>query len=65
LPGNARQKKTRHGKVCDLTVTHHTELTKFFLNMIWWLESRETRVDSWRSFNGSKKKKKTKVAILG
>jgi DnaJ family protein C protein 8 len=30
-----------------------------------WEESRETRVDSWRSFNGSKKKKKTKVAILG
>jgi len=30
-----------------------------------WEESRETRVDSWRSFSGSKKKKKTKVAILG
>ncbi|KAN0092960.1 hypothetical protein V8E55_003744 [Tylopilus felleus] len=31
-----------------------------------WEESRESRVDSWRSFNSSsKKKKKTKVAILG
>jgi DnaJ family protein C protein 8 len=31
-----------------------------------WEESRETRVDSWRSFsNGAKKKKKSKVAILG
>ncbi|KAG9314989.1 hypothetical protein JVU11DRAFT_4098 [Chiua virens] len=31
-----------------------------------WEESRETRVDSWRSFSStSKKKKKAKVAILG
>ncbi|KAL4064414.1 DnaJ-domain-containing protein [Scleroderma citrinum] len=31
-----------------------------------WEESREQRVDSWRSFtNNSKKKKKQKVAILG
>ncbi|KAH7884452.1 DnaJ domain-containing protein [Phlebopus sp. FC_14] len=31
-----------------------------------WEETRETRVDSWRSFsNNSKKKKKAKVAILG
>ncbi|KAG2147541.1 DnaJ-domain-containing protein [Suillus clintonianus] len=31
-----------------------------------WEESRETRVDSWRSFNNSsKKKKKTKAQILG
>lgn len=31
------------------------------------LENREQRVDSWRSFAGkdSRKKKKTKVAILG
>ncbi|KAG8213303.1 chaperone regulator [Butyriboletus roseoflavus] len=30
-----------------------------------WEESRETRVDSWRTFSNSKKKKKTKVALLG
>ncbi|KAF9223775.1 DnaJ-domain-containing protein [Gyrodon lividus] len=31
-----------------------------------WEETRESRVDSWRSFsNTSKKKKKTKIAILG
>ncbi|KAG1887005.1 DnaJ-domain-containing protein [Suillus subluteus] len=31
-----------------------------------WEESRETRVDSWRSFNNTaKKKKKTKAQILG
>ncbi|KIJ66992.1 hypothetical protein HYDPIDRAFT_108971 [Hydnomerulius pinastri MD-312] len=31
-----------------------------------WEETRETRVDSWRTFsNGGKKKKKAKVAILG
>ncbi|KIJ13457.1 hypothetical protein PAXINDRAFT_100703 [Paxillus involutus ATCC 200175] len=31
-----------------------------------WEETRESRVDSWRSFNNtSKKKKKSKIAILG
>lgn len=31
-----------------------------------WEETREQRVDSWRSFNnGAKKKKKQKIAILG
>lgn len=31
-----------------------------------WEETREQRVDSWRSFaNGAKKKKKQKTAILG
>jgi DnaJ family protein C protein 8 len=28
-------------------------------------ETRETRVDSWRSFNNTKKKKKAKTQILG
>ncbi|KAI0787670.1 DnaJ-domain-containing protein [Fomes fomentarius] len=30
-----------------------------------WEETREQRVGSWRNFTNSKKKKKTKVAILG
>jgi len=31
-----------------------------------WEDNREQRVDSWRSFaSGAKKKKKTKVAVLG
>ncbi|KAH7930215.1 DnaJ-domain-containing protein [Leucogyrophana mollusca] len=30
-----------------------------------WEETRESRVDSWRSFSNTKKKKKTKVTLLG
>jgi len=30
-----------------------------------WEETRETRVDSWRSFQTGKKKKKTKADVLG
>jgi len=30
-----------------------------------WEDTREQRVDSWRSFSNSKKKKKAKVAVLG
>jgi len=30
-----------------------------------WEETRETRVDSWRSFTSGKKKKKTKLNVLG
>lgn len=29
------------------------------------IENRDERVDSWRSFSNTKKKKKSKVAILG
>jgi len=30
-----------------------------------WEDTREQRVDSWRSFSNTKKKKKTKVSVLG
>jgi hypothetical protein len=60
LRGREKPKRTRLGKV-RFRLVHHF----FHLNVISCAETREQRVDSWRDFSKNKKKKKTKIQVLG
>ena len=61
---NAKKRKAEEEKVWEGAPTGSCPCNQFLILSD--LETREQRVDSWRSFaNSSKKKKKTKVAVLG
>jgi DnaJ homolog subfamily C member 8 len=60
----AEEDKTWEGTL--LSSIHTLPLPTFYTSVLYFTETREQRVDSWRSFsNTSKKKKKTKTAFLG
>lgn len=63
-----RKRKAEEDKTWEGTITTYSyPFSSHLLNICpYFTETREQRVDSWRSFsNTSKKKKKTKTAFLG
>jgi len=63
---SARKRKAEEDKQWEGVYSFH-EVTIFELEVYSSriVETREQRVDSWRNFSNTKKKKKTKVALLG
>jgi DnaJ family protein C protein 8 len=63
-----RKRKAEEDKTWEGTLLpiHTLPLPTYYTSVLYFTETREQRVDSWRSFsNTSKKKKKTKTAFLG
>ena len=61
----AKKRKVEEDKVWEGAYAF-TQTTSFFFFKPLSLDTREQRVDSWRSFAGAKKKKKTKgPSLLG